>query len=106
MKSLQVLQAADRICFQGQTAKLRYELHNSQLAKTVFCGDFPLLILRLFGLMGRGYEVGSSRKRMAVNTALKVKNAADIFYFLFFCSSRISHRVIQCDGFFEWQNAP
>lgn len=54
--------------------------------------------------MGWGYEVGSSRKRMAVNTALKVKNAADFFFS--FYSSRISHRVIQCDGFLEWQNAP
>lgn len=26
--------------------------------------------------------------------------------FFFFCSSRISNRVIQCDGFLEWQNAP
>lgn len=37
------------------------------------------------------------------NTALKLENAADLFFF-FLHSSRISNRVIQCDGFLKWQN--
>lgn len=76
------------------------------LQKSLFREDFPLRILKLFGLMGWDDEVGFSRKWMAVNTTLKLKNAAHIFFFFSFCSSRISNRVIQCDGFLEWQNAP
>lgn len=74
--------------------------HNLQ--RTTFRRDFPLRILRLLGLMGWDDEFESSRKRMAVNTGLKLKNAAHNFFFLY---SRISNRVIQCDGFVEWQNA-
>lgn len=54
------------------------------LQKSLFREDFPLRILKLFGLMGWDDEVGFSRKWMAVNTALKLKNAAHIFFFFLF----------------------
>lgn len=50
----------------------------------------------------------SLNPQLAANTTFELKNAAHTFFsfLFFFCSSRISKRIIQCDGVLEWQNAP
>lgn len=79
---------------------LSYETPNLQ--RQSFGEDCTLRICKPFGLMSCDDKAEFSRKWMPVNTVLKLKNAAHIS----FCSRRISHHVIQCDGFFREANPP
>lgn len=88
----------------SRTAILYLSRHSAMCwsqTRTSLLGDFSLRMLKFAGMM-------SLNPQLAANTTFELKNAAHTFFsfLFFFCSSRISKRIIQCDGVLEWQNAP